>query len=184
LEWTWSGQAYVKIVELLQDRGVELIKEVGKKDLKQAIELVNNVFSEFVAVDYSEQGKRTFNDYLENKYEEVSSDLVSGYKKMWAYYQNEEIVGVIAVRDTTHITLMFVDKQHHKKGIAKEMFSFVLDEITRNKEITQVTVNSSPYAVKVYERLGFVKTDEQQEKDGIIFIPMARDTKSVYAVSG
>ena len=35
-------------------------------------------------------------------------------------------------------------------------------------------VNSSPYAVKAYEQLSFVKTGEQQEKDGIIFIPMRR----------
>jgi predicted GNAT family N-acyltransferase len=68
---------------------------------------------------------------------------------------------------------MFVDKRHHKKRIASNMFNFVLEEAKRNEK-TQITVNSSPYAVKVYESWGFVKTGEQQEKDGIIFTPMAR----------
>ena len=36
---------------------LRLIKEVDSSDIKQAIELVNAVFSEFVAVDYSEQGQ-------------------------------------------------------------------------------------------------------------------------------
>ena len=151
-----------------------LIKEVDQSDLKQAIELVNAVFSEFVAIDYSERGKRTFEDYLKNKYDELSNDMDLKKKKIWACWQSGEIFGVLAVRDTSHIALMFVDKQHHRRGIAKCMFNHMLDDMAQNSEITQITVNSSPYAVKVYERLGFIKTDEQQEKDGIIFTPMMR----------
>jgi len=151
-----------------------MIKIVDDKDLRQAIELVNNVFSEFVAADYSEEGKNTFENYLKNKYDEVPLDLESGYKKMWAYYQNGEIIGVISTRDISHISLMFVDKKHHKKGIARQMFNVVLEELRNNEAVKQITVNSSPYAVRVYEHLGFVKTGNQQEKDGIIFIPMMR----------
>ena len=149
-----------------------MIKEVAEKDLKQAIDLVNDVFSEFVAVDYSEQGKNAFASYLKNKLQEASVDSKSGYKKMWAYYQEDKILGVIAVENTSHICLMFVNKEHHRKGIAKQLFHTVLEELKQNKNVTQITVNSSPYAVKAYERLGFIKTGEQQEKDGIIFIPM------------
>jgi GNAT superfamily N-acetyltransferase len=151
-----------------------MIKEVGKAGLIQALDLVNRVFSEFVAVDYSEQGNKTFNDYLKTKYDEVSSAIETGHKKLWGYYQNDEIIGVIATRDISHIALMFVDKRHQRKGIARQLLNTVLAEIKDNANITQMTVNSSPYAVEAYERLGFAKTDEQQEKDGIIFIPMAR----------
>ena len=149
-----------------------MIKELGKTEIKQALDLVNRVFSEFVAVDYSEQGNKTFNDYLKVKYEEVINDVQTGHKRIWGYYQNDEIVGVIATRDISHIALMFVDKKHHRQGVAKQLYSTVLSEIRKNADITQVTVNSSPYAVAVYERLGFIQTDVQQEKDGIIFVPM------------
>ena len=151
-----------------------MIKEVSKKDLKQALDLVNQVFHEFVAIDYSEQGIKSFDDYLKIKYEEVLSDMKSGHKKMWGYYLDDEVIGIIATRDVSHIALMFVSKQYHRKGIARQLFEHVLTEISDNKEITQITVNSSPYAVSAYERLGFIKTDEHQEKDGIIYIPMAR----------
>jgi len=149
-----------------------MIKEIGKNDLKQALDLVNKVFSEFVAVDYSEQGKETFQNYLKTKYDEVSADIQTGHKKLWGYYENGEIVGVIASRDKSHIALMFVDKQHHKKGIARKLFDTMLAETENDTNVTQITVNSSPYAVEIYEHLGFKKTDEQQEKDGIIYIPM------------
>ena len=152
-----------------------MIREVSENDLKDAIDLVNRVFSEFVAVDYSEQGKRTFENYLRNKVDEISLDLKSGHKKMWVYYENNTIVGVISTRDTTHISLLFVDKNHHRRGIAREMLNVVLDDLKKREDVPCITVNSSPYAVDVYERLGFCKKGEQQEKDGIIFVPMIRD---------
>ena len=151
-----------------------MIREIDKKDLKQALDLVNAVFSEFVAVDYSEQGNQTFRDYLKIKYDEISSDIETGHKKLWGFYQNDIIIGVIATRDISHIALMFVDKSHQRKGIARQLFNNTLAEVKKNADIKQMTVNSSPYAVRVYERLGFVKTDEQQEKDGIVYIPMTR----------
>jgi len=149
-----------------------MVKEVADRDLKRAIDLVNGVFAEFVAIDYSEQGKNTFQAYLKNKLEEIAADLKSENKKMWAYYQGDEILGVIAMQNKSHISLMFVDKRCHRKGIARQMFNFVLEDLIKNKSAEQITVNSSPYAVKAYERLGFMKTGEQQEKDGILYIPM------------
>ena len=154
-----------------------MINELGKNDIRQALDLVNRVFSEFVAVDYSEQGNKTFSDYLKVKYEEVTNDVQTGYKRIWGYYHDGEIVGVIATRDISHIALMFVDKRHHRKGIARSLYNTVLSELSKNADVTKITVNSSPYAVEAYERLGFKKTDEQQEKDGIIYVPMAQTVK-------
>jgi len=151
-----------------------VIKEISKNDLQQALDLVNDVFLEFVAVDYSEQGKNAFKDYLDKKYDEVFSDLESGHKKMWGYFVDDKIIGVIATREVSHIALMFVDKHHHRKGIAKKLFNTVLEELHEEQDTTQITVNSSPYAVATYECLGFVKIGEQQEKDGIIYVPMKR----------
>jgi len=149
-----------------------MIKEVPAKDVPQAIDLVNRVFSEFVAVDYSQQGRNTFEAYLQTKLQEVQAALKSGEKKMWAYYQDDKILGVIATQNTSHISLMFVDKTHQKQGIARQLLDIVREELRKHENLTQITVNSSPYAVEVYERLGFVKTQEQQEKDGILYIPM------------
>ena len=38
--------------------------------------------------------------------------------------------------------------------------------------ITHVTVNSSPYAVDFYHKIGFVDVREEIERDGIRFTPM------------
>lgn len=151
-----------------------MIKEVPGKDLARALDLVNRVFAEFVAVDYSEQGKRTFQSYLEGKLQEVSAALSAGDKKMWAYYQGSEIIGVLATQGASHISLMFVDKRYHRQGIARQLLDVALEELRKNGDTAQITVNSSPYAVEAYEHLGFAKAGAKQEKDGIIFIPMIR----------
>jgi len=151
-----------------------MIKRIPREDIAEAISLINDVFSEFVSIDYSEQGKKTFEDYLKNKYEETLADIKSGHKKMWGYYQDGKIIGVISTRDVSHISLMFVDKKHHRRGIAKSLFQVVLEDLKSIENLSQITVNSSPYAVGVYEHLGFSKTGEKKERDGIVFVPMMR----------
>ncbi|MCL2569466.1 MAG: GNAT family N-acetyltransferase [Oscillospiraceae bacterium] len=151
-----------------------MIREVADKDVPRAIDLVNRVFTEFVAVDYSKQGRNTFETYLKTKLDDVSAALKSGGKKMWAYYQDDDILGVLAIQGPSHISLMFVEKAHHRQGIAKGLFDVALGEMAQNRDVTQITVNSSPYAVEAYERLGFAQTAEQQEKDGILYVPMRR----------
>ena len=149
-----------------------MIREVSDKDLEQAINLVRDVYLEFVADDYSEQGKISFEAYLQEKLHEASAGLKSEEKRIWAYYQSDEMLGVIATQETSHIALVFVDKHHHKQEIAPAMINFVLEELKKNENVTRVTLNSSFYAVKAYEHMGFVIEGEQQEKDGIVFISM------------
>ena len=149
-----------------------MIKKLPNKDIERAIALVNKVFSEFVAIDYSEEGRNTFALYLKTKLQEISDDVKNGHKKMWAYYQEDEIVGVIAMQNIFHISLLFVDKEQQRKGIARQLFLTALNEVKQSENPTKITVNSSPYAVEAYEHLGFIKTNDAQETNGIIYIPM------------
>ena len=41
-----------------------------------------------------------------------------------------------------------------------------------NNENSFITVNSSRYAVPIYEKLGFVKMKEEKEQDGLNLLPM------------
>ena len=83
------------------------------------------------------------------------------------------MVGVLAFRDITHISLLFVKKSHHRRGIAKELLRIGINDIKNaNEDITQITVNSSPYAVNIYKKLGFLPIDKMKEKDGIKYTPM------------
>ena len=147
-----------------------MIKEIGREDFKEALDLVNRVFTEFVAIDYGDAGRKTFHDYLEHKYEDVLSQVESGSKAFWGYYENGKLASVLAVRNETHIALLFTDKQYQGKGMARSLFDTMLKSL--NPAVEEVTVNSSPFAVPIYEKLGFIPIGPMQEQNGIRFTPM------------
>ena len=60
---------------------IEMI-QADKTNGEQAIDLIMSGFSEFVAPDYSEQGKISFENYLKNLYEEFCSGSKPENKKM------------------------------------------------------------------------------------------------------
>ena len=61
-----------------------------------------------------------------------------------------------------------MDKDSQGKGIGKKLMSFIIDD----NENSFITVNSSRYAVSIYEKIGFIKTEEEKEQDGLKFTPM------------
>ncbi|MPN64058.1 hypothetical protein SDC9_211829 [bioreactor metagenome] len=91
---------------------------------------------------------------------------------IWGCFDGEKVVGVIAARPPCHIALLFVDKAYHRQGIARCLFNTLKDHFEADSQHAEITVNSSPYAVEVYHRLGFVDTDTEQIVNGLRFIPM------------
>jgi GNAT superfamily N-acetyltransferase len=84
-------------------------------------------------------------------------------------YQDRELIGIIATRSNgSHIALFFVEGNHHRQGIGRKMFQVVAQNCTT----ADITVNSSPFATEAYHHLGFVDTDQEQNVNGIRFIPM------------
>ena len=63
---------------------------------------------------------------------------------------------------------VIVEKNMRSKGIGKQLWEY-LKENSSNDEFT---VNSSPFAVPVYHKLGFVDTNTEQLTDGIRYTPM------------
>jgi ribosomal protein S18 acetylase RimI-like enzyme len=136
-------------------------------------ELVWEVFAEFEAPEYSDEGINTFKEFI--KPEALRQRVTNGDYQIYCCFNEAELVGVLALRDRTHISLLFVKKNYHRQGIAKELLRLALEELQKSgSQVESITVNSSPYAVKIYERLGFIATDTMQEKDGIKYTPMKK----------
>ena len=86
-----------------------------------------------------------------------------------AAFEDDVLKGLIATdRRKRHINLFFVDKVSQGKGIGKELMRVVIN----NNENSYITVNSSRYGVPIYEKLGFVKIEDEKEQDGLKFSPM------------
>lgn len=137
-------------------------------EIQEAVELIWQVFSQFEAPEYSPEGIEEFKAYIDlagTKRRIETQEL-----KLWGYQQKNKLVGVIGIRPPAHISLLFVDPAYHRQGIARSLYqaaSAAMGEQT-------MTVNSSPFAVPVYRRLGFKETTEEQTVNGIRFIPMKK----------
>lgn len=146
------------------------IKEAKIENLEEASTLVWEVFLEFEGSDYSDEGIAHFKDGL--KYETMRDILLESGQKMWICCDENRIIGVIRARPPCHINLLFVKKEYHRKGIARAMFNKMKEYYKATGSNSEITVNSSPYAVEVYRRLGFVETNSEQITNGIRFTPM------------
>ena len=147
-------------------------RSITDNEIDKALDLVLDVFMEFEAPMYTPEGVKSFiSDVIEN--ESFKEGVRNGTFKTFIAITNENIVGVMTLRKETHIMLAFVHKDYHNKGIGKKLFEHVLHEVcSANSSISAFTVNSSPYAVGFYEKLGFIATSEEQEKHGIRYVPM------------
>lgn len=91
----------------------------------------------------------------------------------FAHYVAEDgsgVIGMIAMRDGTHIHHLFVQRTTHKRGIARALWTQALRQFGRR----EYTVNSSVIAVPVYEKFGFIAKLPPQTVKGVRFVPMYR----------
>lgn len=141
------------------------ISRLDSSVLSEAKVLIKKVFMQFEAPDYSEEGVAHFMSYLD---EELEKELAKNQLQLWGTRINQQLIGILAIRSAKHVALLFVDEAHHRKGIAKGMYQAMLSELSPK----QLTVNSSPYAVPAYERLGFQRNGDEKTVSGIRFQPM------------
>lgn len=138
------------------------IKKIDETQIADAIDLIWTTFLQFDAPDYSEEGIQSFKDFIENK--EIISTL-----EFWGAYDGPKVKGVIATNENRkHICCFFVKAEYHRQGIGRKLWEYFL----KNSQNEIITVHSSPYAVPVYHKLGFVDTDTEQLSDGMRYTPM------------
>ena len=134
--------------------------------------LVMRAFDEFVAPDLPEGGREHFNEY-------ASAARLGAPER-----RQETVVAVCEGRpvgvgrigrrnEVPHVDLLFVEKEMHGQGVARELVRRLL-EIARRDDPTaeRVTVNATRYAVPFYARVGFAPSGEERVMAGIISTPM------------
>lgn len=140
------------------------------KQLEQTLGLVWRVFQEYEAPEYPAQGIAEFRSYIAPQ--AIRREMDRGNLDLWACLRGDQVVGMIASRSLSHITLLFVDGGYHRRGIASRLYESALNHCRENGGGQAMTVHSSPYAVQAYCRLGFEATGQEQTVNGLRFTPM------------
>jgi ribosomal protein S18 acetylase RimI-like enzyme len=164
----------IKLIEM-EEKSLHFpyaISEITVDTLKSSnvLQLVWDVFEEFEAYQYSVEGVRVFQSGLE--YSSIKLLLHNLEMTMWGCFHNGKTIGMIATKRSNHISMLFVDKQFHRQGVARSLYRKFIEYCSKDDNCSEITVNSSLYAVEAYKKLGFVATDTEQQKNGIRYIPM------------
>ncbi|MGX7150123.1 GNAT family N-acetyltransferase [Enterococcus ureasiticus] len=155
------------------NQSIKRLSDANELELKETLALVQHVFFEFEAPDYSNEGIEQFKQFI--SFEQITKQLVNQELIIWTHYTSTaQITGMVALKLPSHISLLFVDKSFHKKGIARQLMQTASIYSQKRYNTNKLTLNSSPYAFDFYKHIGFVPTDTQQEIDGIIFTPMKK----------
>ena len=134
--------------------------------------LVLSSFNEFIGPEYTDQGIAEFRKFVAP--EAIEARALHNHFVRVAIADGA-LAGMSEIRENNHVALLFVDKAHQHHGIAKGLLRVALDDArVADPDLERVTVNSSRYGVRAYEKLGFRQTGPERAVNGIAFIPMAK----------
>ena len=150
-----------------------VIRKIISNEVESAMALALEVFMQFEAPDYGPAGVETFRkDIVENP--EYLENARRGICPIYGAFDGNKLVALMGMRSgKTHINLVFTKKEYHRRGIARSIFLYLLEDIlAENPALDELTLNSSPYGLPFYLALGFVPLSGEQEINGIRFTPM------------
>lgn len=143
--------------------------EAGREAEAEALVLA--VFDAKVAPGFSPQGRDAFYEFIRQS--AFSRRPGDGFAL--AALHDDRVVGVIEVVDGSHVALLFVSTECQGMGIGQALMHKAEGRCRENNRgLAALTVNSSPNAVEAYRRMGFTPLGEEQERDGIRFVPMTK----------
>ncbi len=136
---------------------------------KAILDLIRENYDKNIAIYNSNSGNKMFYDYLN-----IDDFIVRNKNDHFTLVakENGNIAGMIEVRNNDHISLFFVKNGLHGRGIGRQLFNKAVDTIKANSKTTEITVNSSPNSVMIYQKLGFEKVSEERSFKGLRYTPM------------
>ena len=149
------------------------VRSAYRDEWQEAMAVAWTTFLKYEAPDYTQEGIQNFREFITDN--TLYRMFITGSYQMFVAIAGNKIVGMVTMRGTSHISLLFVDETYHKCGIASALIQKLSEFLTEEVGgVQRITVNAAPYAVGFYHKLGFCDLGEEMMKDGIIFTPMEK----------
>lgn len=146
------------------------IRSAYRNEWQDAMALAWKTFLRFEADVYTPEGVKNFENFITDSV--LHRMFIMGTYQLFIALDGSKVVGMITLRDMTHISLLFVDEAYHRQGIGRALINHLTDYLMTEMGIYRVTVNASPYGVGFYHKMGFHDLGPEEIRDGIIYTPM------------
>ena len=145
------------------------IRPANAEDIKAISDLIRGVAHYFL-LNPNGEGAEQF--LLSITPEAIEGYITNPSFNYLVCYIDQELAGVIAIREKKHLFHLFVAPKFQRRGIALKLWQEAKEAAISSGNVDGFTVNSTPYAVPIYKRFGFSTTGPRIEKNGIAFVPM------------
>jgi len=146
-----------------------LIRPLVATDIPAVAALLRELAREYIVHESPPEGAATF--LAENDEMGVRGFLARGHVYHVALVDGQ-LAGFVAVRDRSHLFHLFVGKRWHRRGVARALWEAAREAAIAAGGDGSFTVNSSNFAVPVYEAFGFVRVGPTQCAKGLYYNPM------------
>lgn len=150
------------------------IRKATLADAENVSQFICRLSKKYITPEFSAEGQKCL-------LESMTPDAIRQYMQTGYRYRVVEahgkLIGVVAIKDNSHLYHLFVDDEHHQKGIAGSLWQAAMEDCLSRGNPGEFTVNSSSYALGVYKRFGFIIQGVPELKDGVIYTPMKLDIR-------
>ncbi|WP_060483129.1 GNAT family N-acetyltransferase [Pseudomonas sp. NBRC 111119] len=143
------------------------IRPLCPDDLPHASALCLSAFTQAVAPTLSAEGVTTFSGLATAQ---AFRERLRGDNVMLACVAEDELVGLVELKEGRHIAMLFVAPAWQRRGVGARLINAALTHARTDV----VTVKASLNAVAAYQRFGFALAGNTGEFAGLVYQPMER----------
>ncbi len=132
---------------------------------KPAMVMIWKTFLKYEGQDYSPEGIRNFFEFITD--DGLYRAFLDGRYQMMVAVDDGRVIGAGSLRNSNHLSLLFVDEDYHRRGVGRTLMERLCDYLKREAGECFMSVQAAPYAVMFYRKLGFRIVKPEQEISGI-----------------
>ena len=148
---------------------LERIRLATIEDAAAISNLITPLAEKYIAHEFADSGAKALLESLNPQ--AIARYIDSGYR-YHVVEQQGVLIGVAATRDYSHLYHLFVAESSQGRGLARRLWQTAKEASQSAGHRGDFTVNSSRFAVGLYEKLGFVREGPEVERGGVIAVPM------------
>ena len=138
-------------------------------DIPLALDLAWRMFIKYDSLDYGVEHTERMRVAIEDRLKNLS---IYSQRLMVVTLVDDKVVGMLVTYGTNRVSLLFVDSEYQRKGIATAMMSKIASEL-QTRGYDRIVLNSSPYGLSFYEHFGFTVEDEEKNAETPWKTPMS-----------
>ena len=137
------------------------IRFATDEDIPLALDLAWRMFMKYDSPDYGAEHTERMRVAIEDRLKDLSIYM---QRLMVVALVDGKVVGMLETYGTNRISLLFVDSEYQRKGIATAMMNKIAGEL-KVRGYDKIVLNSSPYGLAFYEDFGFTVEEEEKNAD-------------------